>query len=206
MRRAAIVLAQVVAAACSTPQIGDGGSDQGPPGGGGGAAAADAAPVGDPVEEIPAPDAEPEVDDGCYRGALARLQLLDPAAYTSGTAPSDFYGVTAAINGVPVGIFYLDLYGGIGSLPAGVAPGVYPITGDDTVWSICAVCVWATFGVSEETWVMAQGGTVRIDQVGARVTGSLEDIALVEIDVDDQPIPDGCAATVDGISFDVPVE
>ena len=205
MRRAAIVLVVVVAAACSTPQIGDGREDRRPGGLGDGEGAADAAPAGDPVEETPTPDAAVE-EDGCYRGALSRLELLDATAYTSGTAPSDYYGLTAAINGVPVGIFYLDLYGGIGSLPAGVAPGVYPITGDDTDWSLCAVCVWASFGVSEDTWVMAQSGTVRIDQVGARVTGSIEDIELVEIDIDDQPIPDGCAATVDGISFDVPID
>ncbi|HEU5058707.1 MAG TPA: hypothetical protein VFU21_19375, partial [Kofleriaceae bacterium] len=77
---------------------------------------------------------------------------------------------------------------------------------DDTVWSVCAVCVWATFGVSEEKWVMAQSGTVTIEQVGARLVGSLSDIELVEIDEFDEPISGGCSATVDAADFDVLVE
>ena len=205
MRRAAMSLVLMGAAACSSSRIGDGREDRRPGGLGDGDGAADAAPAGDPVEDLPAADAA-VADDDCYSGALARLELQDPTAYTSGAAPDDYYGVTAAIDGVPVGIFYLDLYGGIVSLPNGVVPGTYPNTGDETVWSLCSVCAWATFGVSEEIWVMAQSGTVRIDQVDTRVAGSLEDIELVEIDIDDQPVPGGCSATVSGISFDVPVE
>ncbi len=201
-----MLLVLMGAAACSQPQIGDGGNDPAP-GGTGGAEGADAAPIGDPIDDLPATaDAAPEEDDGCYGGAMRRLELTDAAAYTSGAAPDDYYGLTAAIDGVPVGVFYIDLYGGIGSLSGGVAPGIYTIEGDDTVWSVCAVCAWATFGVSEEKWVMAQGGTVTIDRADTQLSGSVANLDLVEIDDQDRPIPGGCEAVVSGVSFDVPVQ
>jgi hypothetical protein len=194
----------LLGAACTSPHIGEGGEP-----------AADArqreeradSGLGDPVEGPSDPDAgDVDDDDGCYSNAFSRLELIESGAVTFGTGVDAFYGLTAAIDGVPVGVFYLDLYGGIGSLPDGPAPGVYPIEGDDTVWSICAVCAWASFGVSVERWVMAQSGTVRIDRVDTRMSGSLENIELVEIDEQDVPIPGGCSATVAGISFDAPVE
>lgn len=198
-----MLLVLVGAAACSTPQIGDGGGDPARGGEGG----ADAAPA-DPIDDLPATaDAAPaEEEDGCYRGAMRRLELLDAAATTSGTAPDDYFGLTAAIDGVPVGVFYIDLYGGIGSLSGGVAPGTYTIQGDDTVWSACAVCAWATFGVSESKWVMAQSGTVTIDRADTQLSGSVANLDLVEIDDQDLPVAGGCEALVSGISFDLPVE
>jgi len=200
-----MLLVLMGAATCTSSQIGDGGNGP-PPGGTGGEDSADAAPVGDPIDDLPATaDAAPE-EDGCYRGALRRLQLLDATAYTSGTAPDDYYGLTAAIDGVPVGVFYIDLYGGIGSLTGGVQPGTYTIQGDDTVWSLCAVCAWGTFGVSESKWVMAQSGTVTIDRADTQLSGSVANLDLVEIDDQDLPIPGGCEAVVGGISFDVAVE
>jgi hypothetical protein len=200
-----MLLVLVGAAACTSPQIGDGGTDPSP--GGTGESGADAAPVGDPVDQLPATaDAAPDDADGCYNGALRRLELIDATSYTSGTAPDDYYGLTAAIDGVPVGVFYIDLYGGIGSLAGGVLPGTYAIQGDDTVWSLCAVCAWATFGVSESKWVMAQSGTVTIDRADTQISGSVANLDLVEIDDQDLPIPGGCEALVSGISFDVPVE
>lgn len=208
MRVEAIILAVLGAVACGTPQIGDGDGDSTGGGGGsgeGGAGAADAAPP-DPVDDLPEPDAGVEDDDDCYRGSLGRLELIDATGFTSGSGVDAYFGLTAAIDGVPVGVFYLDLYGGIGSLRDGPRPGVYPITGDDTVWSLCAVCVWATFGVAEETWVMAQSGSVRLDEVGARLSGALASIELVEIDEFDEPVPGGCTATVTARSFDVAVE
>ncbi len=207
MGRIGRMLLALLAAACTTPQIGDGGSERSPGGGAGDdPGSADASPA-DPSDDLPATaDAAPADQDGCYNGALRRLELLDPSAYTSGTAPDDYFGLTAAIDGVPVGIFYIDLYGGIGSLAGGVAPGTYTIQGDDTVWSVCAVCAWATFGVSESKWVMAQGGTVTIDRADTQLSGSVANLDLVEIDDQDQVIPGGCEAVVSGISFDVPVE
>lgn len=203
-----MTLLMVGAAACSTPQIGDGDGDSaGRPGGGSGGLDADAAPLPDPADDLPeVSDAGVEEDDGCYRGALGRLDLLDQTGFTSGSGIDTYYGLTAAIDDVPVGVFYLDLYGGIGSLPDGPAPGVYTIAGDDTNWSLCAICVWATFGVSEEKWVMAQSGTLTIEQLGAQLTGSLENVELVEIDEQDQPIPGGCTATVSAADFDALVE
>src|SRR4029079_5289529 len=156
MRRIArMLLALVGAAACTTPQIGDGGTDRRPGGAGDDLGSADASP-GDPIDDLPATaDAAPEEGGGCYNGALRRRELVDAAGYTSGTAPDDYFGLEAAIDGVPVGVFYIDLYGGRASLTDGVLPGTYTIQGDDTVWSLCAVCAWATFGVSESKWVMA---------------------------------------------------
>ena len=66
--------------------------------------------------------------------------------------------------------------------------------------------ILATFGVSEEKWVMAQSGTLTIEQLGAQLTGSLENVELVEIDEQDQPIPGGCTATVSAADFDALVE
>jgi hypothetical protein len=201
-----MALALVGAAACSSPRIGDGGSDPAAGDTGGDDGAADAAPSGgDPVDTLP--DAASAVeDDGCYRGALRRLELIDATASTSGTAPDDYYGLTAAIDGVPVGVFYLDLYGGIGSLSNGVQTGTYIIQNEDTNWSLCAICAWASFGVSETKWVMAQSGTVTITRADTELAGSLANIDLVEIDDQDEPIPGGCEALVTGISFAVPVE
>jgi hypothetical protein len=202
-----IVLAALGAAACSSPRIGDGGGDPAA-GGGGGASGADAAPAGDPTGDVPelADGGSGDPDDECYTGPLRRLELLDATASTTGSGADAYYGLTAGIDGVPVGVFYLDLYGGVGSLAAGVGPGTYSIAGDDTNWSDCALCVWASFGISEERWVMAQSGTVRIDRADSRLAGSLAAIELVEIDEADQPVAGGCRAVVEGIGFDVPVE
>jgi hypothetical protein len=206
MRRAATVLFAMGAAACSPPSIGDGGGGSGG-GPGQGASDADAAPLPDPVDDLPGgADAGVVEDDGCYSTAIGQLELVDPSGFTDGTGTDAYFGLTAAIDGVPVGVFYIDLYGGIGSLRNGPLPGIYPIEGEDTDWSLCAACVWASFGVSEEIWVMAQGGTLRLDEVGARLIGSVSDIELVEIDDQDVPVPGGCTATIASKSFDVLVE
>jgi hypothetical protein len=205
MRGGALIFMLVGATACTITKIGDGDGDStGGPGGSG--LEADASPLPDPVDDLPdVADAGVEEDDGCYRGALGRLEMIDPTGFTAGSGADAYYGLTAAIDEVPVGVFYLDLYGGIGSLIDGPLPGVYTIAGDDTDWSLCAVCVWATFGV-EEKWVMAQSGTVTIEEAGARLVGSLANIELVEIDEADVPIPGGCSATVDAADFDALVE
>lgn len=204
MGRAALILAVLGASACTITKIGDGSGDSSGGPGGGDELTADAAP--EPVDDSPdVPDAAVAADE-CYRSAIGALEMIDPVGYTSGSGVDAFFGLTAAIDDVPVGVFYLDLYGGFGSLPDGPVPGVYPIAGEDTDWSLCAICVWATFGVSPERWIMAQSGTVTIDQVGSRLVGSLANIQLVEIDELDQPIPGGCNATVPTADFDVLVE
>jgi hypothetical protein len=195
-----VALVATHAAAC-TPRIGEGGD---PVGGDDGA---DAAP--EPVDDLPPADGgsgDDEADDGCYSNAISELVLIDSTAIVDGSGVEAFYGLTGAIDDVPAGLFYLDLYGGLGTLEAGVAPGSYLIAGDDTDWSLCAVCAWASFGVSEEIWLMAQSGTVRIDQVGDHLAGALEQIELVEIDEQDLPVAGGCSALVEEVSFEVAVQ
>ncbi|MGC4116555.1 MAG: PPC domain-containing protein [Myxococcales bacterium] len=100
----------------------------------------------------------------------------------------------------------VELYAGAGVFSGGFAPGTYQLTGDETNYATCGLCVRILADVDDSTgdvgaFYMATGGTVELTAVGAAgFTAKLTNVTFVHVDIDSQynstPNPDGCASSM----------
>lgn len=163
------------------------------------------------------PDATTVVPAGCA-GLLSSYDLSDAtyAGYARRRDAGDetspmVYGMTATLDeGPPADIFEIQLWSGFGVYKDTVAPGTVPISGDETSLFDCGLCA-LIFGDlasngSTDTVLVAQSGTVEVEQINLEVGGSFQGSAslLRYVQVNSGgPIPGGCEVQVSNIQFDV---
>jgi hypothetical protein len=119
----------------------------------------------------------------------------------NGPPTFDSYNVFSDLDGNPRWFFAMNLYAGRGRFAGGVVPGKYDISGEDTDYQYCALCVSmfadydeADGGNPQSLHMFAQKGTLVIDSVsGDQVSGHLEDVLLggIEIVYDDESVSCG---------------
>lgn len=132
--------------------------------------------------------------------------LADPIAVVASAA----IGEGAA--GTPTDELQLEFYRGAGAF-AGypIAPGTYQISGDETQYATCGVCVLLVANVSPavagrapddpDADYLATAGTVEIVSVDPTFEVRVRDLEFTRVDIDDAsyqstPSADGCASSL----------
>ena len=126
---------------------------------------------------------------------------------TGGPTP-DLIELEAELAGGDVAV--IQLYKGFGAFAAGeIAPGTYPIAGDETQYATCGVCVLVVPLEDADAPYLAQAGAVTITSITPNLAGSVADVALVHVELDDEqvstPAEDGCATAITAATFDAVV-
>jgi hypothetical protein len=180
VRRTLLLL---VVTACGGAGAGGGDGDAGH----GGAGAADAGDPGD--GGAGAADAS---RSGCPAGLPADLGKVTPLE-TDQSQTDEYYFLFAGVSDEPdpVQQFAMRIYKGRGPLGAGVFPGSFSISGADTDYQTCDVCIFL-FAEKDElpyAMFMADSGLVTIEEVGDELTGVVENVHMRQIDI----VSDGAA-------------
>jgi hypothetical protein len=107
--------------------------------------------------------------------------------------------------------FVLELYKGYSSFGTKIAPGRYPITGDELDYETCGVCPLIRAdcsydGVCQQIFY-ATGGTVTITSVYPNLAFTVENLTFAEVAIDpgtraSTPLSGGCVSAIDSGSFD----
>jgi hypothetical protein len=148
-----------------------------------------------------------DLSDATFAGYARRRDAGDE------TSPM-VYGMTATLDeGPPPDIFEIQLWSGFGVYKDSVAPGTVPISGDETSLFDCGLCA-LVFGDlasngSTDTVLVAQSGTVEVEQisleVGGAFKGSADSLSYAQVN-SSGPIPGGCEIQVTNIQFDVTLD
>ena len=123
-------------------------------------------------------------------------------------AQSDFAGGT----GTSGDHLVIDLWGGFGVFSGGFRTGTFTISGADSVWEECGLCVRVeadySGGPNFTDHYMAESGTVELTSINGRLTGSISGVTFRHISVEAGPPersmvhPDGCETMILSASFD----
>jgi hypothetical protein len=152
-----------LAAACSGGGDGDGGADAGATADGG--ATADAGPQPDGSS----PAACVAVSDFGDQGTIDGEVIVN--------VENAYLSIDSNLEaGPPQDLLVIELFGGYGVLADGLANGTYEITGDETNYNDCGVCV-TVYGdfdpmTGSEMVYVAQSGTVTITSVEGNFAGT----------------------------------
>ncbi len=159
------------------------------------------------------PAAQCVFDDVADAGTLPALKAQH--CNQSGTMGlKKWYRLSATVAGTPGRIVQLELWDGLGAFAGGaVRTGTFPITGAETDYATCGVCVRAIGdkGAADAKKYFATGGSVQVTAAGAAGTplsAVITGVTLAEVDAMDKRVAGGCTASVahvqiDGTSTDV---
>ena len=143
------------------------------------------------------------------------------AKYFTGAPSPGTYDLTAQLgdSGTAADFLIVQLYPGSGVFTGAVQPGSYVLSGSETQWKDCGVCVLvfadAVFGpdggVSSVASVyMATGGLVKLDSITPHLSGSLQGLTFQKVVVgagfETTPAGDGCTTSLAMATFDAGVE
>jgi hypothetical protein len=131
------------------------------------------------------------------KGALTGSATLDVGTATA-DPKDDILEFDALLETTqPADAIAVILYAGYGAftdaqgMPKAVTPGTYPLTGDETNFATCGVCVLLATNATSTGYdddYMATGGTVTITQagtaVGGTLTGTLTNVQFHHVDID----------------------
>ena len=110
-------------------------------------------------------------------------------------------------------IVQLELYAGFG-LFAGkdIAPGTYPLTGDELNYASCGVCVRIFADATEQALgaqYFATGGSVTLSSTTGNLVGTLDNVTFTKVTIADDftstPVGDGCETVITAASMDTPL-
>ena len=149
----------------------------------------------------------------------AQLGTVAPMAPTvsEDADPPTFMEYDDSLNAdtVPDGMS-IQLFNGYGAFAtAPIGPTTIDLTGAETGFDTCGGCVMLYGDVDPSagptTTYMPTSGTLTITSVEGNFTGTLTNATLVHVDIDSStlattPNPDGCATTVDSLSFDIAIQ
>jgi len=174
------------------------------------AAACAADDLGSPDVDAAAGDDAPTASGCTVAAELGDLGARDGTPMASGAAGSRIVSVsmTVATDGNTRDALFVQLKGGKGAFAAGdPVPGTYPITGADADYATCGVCVTIIgdiiAGQGPTQFYFATGGAVTITSASGRLTGSVSNLDLGELDLGTSAlVPGGCTSHVGAASFD----
>lgn len=104
----------------------------------------------------------------------------------------------------------IELYPDTGVFAGAVEPGEYELAGAETDLASCGACVlvFDDSGGSDAAY-MAVNGTLILDQVSPVLSGSVEDVTLLHVHVDEQGAQteheDGCDTYLETVGFQADV-
>jgi hypothetical protein len=155
------------------------------------------------------PDASGSTPD-----AINPAQCLIKGAYgalgsVTGTAGSAQGATTVTVTlepGPPRDTFFIRMVPGNGAFVNGLAAGTYTISGVDTDYNNCGLCVHIiadiVAGQGPSKFYFADAGSVTLTSTTAPITGSATGLHLSEIDIGTgAKVPGGCEATIDSVDF-----
>jgi hypothetical protein len=116
------------------------------------------------------------------------------------------------LEGVPGDHLVIDLWDGYGAFSGGFRTGSFTLSGAETSWEDCGVCVRVEAdydgGPSFTDHYMATGGTVNLTSVDGRITGTITNVTFRHIVVNmgppetSMPHADGCMSLIVSGTFD----
>jgi hypothetical protein len=117
----------------------------------------------------------------------------------------NWYRLSAELPGSPMDVVQIELWDGIGAFAAGkVAVGTYAITGLESAYDTCGVCVrgLGDKGSAGAKKYFATGGSVTITSLTPTLTASFSNVTFGEVDAMDKPVASGaCSSMVGGASI-----
>jgi hypothetical protein len=166
---------------------------------------------------IQQPDAAIDAPLPCL--AQATYGAVTPAsedAYRDLDTMPDIIFYTSALNmDVKVDELWIELWKGSGAYETGeIVAGAVALTGPEINYATCGACVLIDVDVDPSTGregtLLATGGTLNLTSVSPNLKGTLSNVTLTQVAIDDQtsestPIGNNCNTTVMSIAFDVPV-
>lgn len=172
----------------------------------------------------PALDAPPQGSDAarpidasagsCDAAASYTAAPTDAAATLGDDGSLDLTGNLDAVT-----VLEITLYPGTGDFPgSAVAPeSDRSLAGSDAQFATCGTCVLVYGGVSTSSGVpiagatyLASGGTISVTSTTPTFAGTLTDVTLARVHIDEQtnesvPVGDGCTTSVPSLAFSADV-
>jgi hypothetical protein len=139
------------------------------------------------------------------KGNYGALGMISGMTGSVGVSATTF---TATLDPGPPGKddFFLKLVAGHGVFTVGVMPGTYSIAGADTGFLSCGLCTNIIADIipsqGPSKFYFTDSGIITLTSVVGTVSGSASNLHFVEVDLTTgSPIPGGCTATIDSVSF-----
>ncbi|MEO8702233.1 MAG: hypothetical protein ABI867_19470 [Kofleriaceae bacterium] len=167
---------------------------------------------GDDVEIVDSPSANctaPESFGAVTPAMQGAISMTTPPATTP-----DFFQMEVALDGAtPPDVMLIQLYKGFGVFATDFPttfPATIPLTGDEAQFASCGACILVLGDIGSDGMAtgdpyLATGGTLTLTSISPMLTGTISNIELTRVTIDDQdtsaPSPDGCTSSVDSMSF-----
>lgn len=111
----------------------------------------------------------------------------------------------------PADLVSLELYAGYGAFGETLTAGTFQLTGDETNYSTCGACVLIYADATADSVgaiYMATGGELQLTSVETRLTGTLHNVTLTHVSINDEfvstPVGD-CDTQITDLTFDQPI-
>jgi hypothetical protein len=150
---------------------------------------------------------------GVATGSGTQLATDFPASGTGSSAQPHVESYLGAMN-ADIDALRLLLYAGFGGFGSGdIAPGTYQLTGDETAFSTCGLCVLVGTDVTKDgqaDWYMATGGSITLTMAGGgsntTLSGSLTGVNFAHVGKDGDGLPtdtvvDSCVTSIPSANF-----
>jgi hypothetical protein len=131
------------------------------------------------------------------------------------TTPDIIFYKSALNLDVKVDDLWIELWKGSGAYETGeIVAGAVALTGPEVNYATCGACVLIDVDVDPDTGregtLLATGGTLNLTSVSPNIKGTLSNVTLTQVLIDDEtsestPAGNDCNATVTSIAFDFPV-
>jgi hypothetical protein len=146
------------------------------------------------------------------RGAVTPSLCFQDPGMDAMSASDDVIVMRAPLEaGMPFDELELDLYAGFGAFAGGFATGTFPITAEESDFATCGLCVFVNTDRDADGYVddyLATGGSVTITSINGMLTGSVSNLTLQHVTLDESgstPAGDGCVTAVASASFTAPI-
>jgi hypothetical protein len=101
--------------------------------------------------------------------------------------------------------FFIRMVPGNGVFAGGLAPGTYELAGVETQYNNCGLCVHIIADITmngPSKFYFAQSGSITLNSVTSPITGSAQNVELVEIDIGTgQVVAGGCTGRIGSLAF-----
>jgi hypothetical protein len=84
---------------------------------------------------------------------------------------------------------------------AGLSPGTYEVSGPETSYDTCGLCIQVFTGESGRKFYFAEAGELTLTSISP-MTGSASNLAFTEIDMFGQKVASDCRTRIGSIAFE----